>query len=111
MPLKPKAKARMSFGDSQRKSVRTPKFDVVPDEEAAEEAALEAEQSSAMLNINGDEVQSSVQKLLRISSFEPAHHYWLDLGNAYANAVFGSKEKGIPYGKVMAVSYTHLCYA
>jgi recombination protein RecA len=64
---------------------------------------------TAMLAIDGDAIQSSVQKLLRLSSFEPTHRYWLDLKNEHANAVFGSREKGVPYGKVFEISGPEHC--
>lgn len=49
-------------------------------------------------------LQSKVHKLLKFSTFEPEHRYWLDTGSPELNAVFGSRDKGIPYGKILELS-------
>ena len=83
---------------------------VVEDEpEQDEESSDESVEESKVLDIDGDAIQSRVQKLLRMSAFEPAHHYRLDLGSPYANAVFGSEENGVPYGKVIELSGAEHC--
>jgi RecA/RadA recombinase len=117
--LKPKAKKngmpkrQLSAAEQHMRAHCLSAEELAVEEDAAEVAEPEVEaeqaQSSAMLDIDGDAVQSSVQKLLKMSAFEPTHRYWLDLGNEYANAVFGSREKGVPYGKVMEISGAEHC--
>ncbi len=45
-------------------------------------------------------VQARIRKLTKASTFEPEVQYWLDTGFSDLNAVYGSREQGIPYGKV-----------
>lgn len=68
--------------------------------EAAKEEAVEA---SEKLAVKMGTLQAQVHKLLKFSTFEPRHKHWLDTGSPDLNAVFGSREKGIPYGKIFEV--------
>ena len=52
----------------------------------------------------GAEVAADIAKLLKFSTFEPEQKYWLDTGNADLNAVFGSRERGLAYGKIIELS-------
>jgi RecA/RadA recombinase len=78
------------------------------DSDTSDADDLEATPASS-LDIDGAAIQASVQKLLKMSAFEPAHHYRLDLGSPYANAVFGSRDTGVPYGKVIELSGAEHC--
>ncbi len=49
-------------------------------------------------------ITRDIEKLLDYSTFEPQHRYWLDTGSPELNAVLGSEEKGIPYGKQYEIS-------
>lgn len=46
------------------------------------------------------QMREQVSKLLKFSTFQPEHRYWLDTQSQQLNAVLGSKVKGLPYGKV-----------
>lgn len=63
----------------------------------------EQDEESGILDIDGDSIEAATEKVLKMSVFEPAHRYWLDLKNKYLNAVLGSAEKGVPYGKVIEI--------
>lgn len=43
------------------------------------------------------------KKLKQFTTLKPVK-YWLDIGSELANGVFGSKEMGIPYGKILEIS-------
>lgn len=47
---------------------------------------------------------SLIKKKLKHFTTEKTVKYWLDTGSALLNGVFGSEEKGIPYGKMMELS-------
>lgn len=49
-------------------------------------------------------MRARVKKLLGVSTYEPADTYWLDTGYSELNAVYGSREKGLPYGKIYETS-------
>lgn len=66
--------------------------------------AIEKYLESKAVKFNASEMQASIGKLLKFSTFEPEQRYWLDTGSPELNGVFGSKEKGIPYGKVLELS-------
>jgi len=95
---KPKKKARPVPEEVEEPEVETHAVD-----EAAEDG------DSGILDIDGEEIQIHTQKLLKVSAFEPEHHYWLDTGSPDANAVFGNEEKGIAYGKVMEIAGPEHC--
>lgn len=59
---------------------------------------------SKAIKFDASELQASIGKLLKFSTFEPEMRYWLDTGSPELNGVFGSKAKGIPYGKVLELS-------
>ena len=49
-------------------------------------------------------IQQKIARLLKFSTFEPEQRYWLDTGNADLNATLGSRQNGIPFGKVYELS-------
>lgn len=49
-------------------------------------------------------LRGRIDKLLGVSTYEPEQRYWLDTGYPALNAVYGSREKGIPYGKLYETS-------
>lgn len=59
---------------------------------------------SSIVEIDGDEIQHRVEKLLKISSFEPMHRFRLKTRWPDLNATLGSRDTGIPYGKVIELS-------
>lgn len=54
-----------------------------------------------ILDISGSSLQRRIAKVLKLSTFEPRHRYWLDTQSPYLNAALGSKIYGIPYGKMI----------
>ena len=49
-------------------------------------------------------ILSEIAKTLKFSTFEPEEQFWLDTGNADANAVFGARDLGLPYGRITELS-------
>lgn len=59
------------------------------------------EDDSGIFQFDAKSVRGAVQKLTKVSSYEPAIRYRLDTGSPLFNAALGSKVHGIPYGKVI----------
>jgi recombination protein RecA len=59
-------------------------------------------QAKKALNVAA--TQAFVASLLKYSTFEPTQRFWLDTTSPELNAVFGSKERGLPYGKLFELS-------
>jgi recombination protein RecA len=51
-----------------------------------------------------EKINKQISKLLKFSTFEPEYRYWLDTKFPPLNDVFGSKDKGLPYGKLFELS-------
>src|SRR5678815_3798460 len=83
-----------------------------PEEEQDEEEEIDTSGTAKPLDIAA--IQKETKRLLKYSTYEPEHEYWLDTGSPEVNAVMGSKKLGLPYGKIFElnglepVSYTHL---
>ena len=56
---------------------------------------------SGVLDIDANDLERRIQKVLKLSSFEPEQRYWLDTGFPDLNGTLGSREYGIPYGKMI----------
>lgn len=54
-----------------------------------------------MSKLNAAEIEKQIRKATKSTTFEPDHRYWLDLGSPEINAVLGTAELGIPYGKII----------
>ena len=50
----------------------------------------EAVAEPSIIDFDGERLSSSIQKLLRFSTFSPEQRYWLDTGSEDLNAVFGA---------------------
>lgn len=48
-------------------------------------------------------MRQRIDELLGHSAFEPEQRYWLDTGDKDLNAVLGSRDLGIPYGKLIEI--------
>lgn len=70
-----------------------------PIEEPEQEASVEEPRHT----IDVARLQSRIAKLLKFNTFEPEHHYWLDTGSPELNATLGSRDKGLPYGKIWEI--------
>lgn len=57
-----------------------------------------------LLTFNPKEMQANIGKLLKYTTFEPKTRYCLVTEYPELHEVFGSREKGIPYGKVIELS-------
>lgn len=101
--VQPKAKVKVK---RPAPPVDEPEDDEVEDSPTEEADEIEASQA---LDINGDAIQAAVEKMLKLSAFEPEHRYHLNTGSPYANAVFGTKDLGIPYGKVVEIAGAEHC--
>lgn len=55
---------------------------------------------SQEVEIDVSRIQDRVKSLLKMSTFEPEYKYWLDTGSEHLNAALGSREQGLPYGKI-----------
>ena len=53
---------------------------------------------------NVTRIQNNIQKLLKFSTFEPKHQYWLNTGYRVLNKVLGSRTLGIPYDAIIEVA-------
>ncbi len=51
----------------------------------------------------------SIRKKLKHFTTESKVKYWLDTGDPYLNSIFGSEEKGIPYGKIFELAGWESC--
>ena len=69
---------------------------VEDDEEVAAAPVLRVPDASAM--------RTRINKLLKLSTFTPEVHYWLDTGSPELNETLGSRTHGIPYGKIVEIS-------
>lgn len=65
---------------------------------------LAAKVSGATTNWEVDAIRAKIGKLLKFSTFEPEQRYWLDTGYPDLNATLGSRDMGIPYGKIYELS-------
>jgi RecA/RadA recombinase len=54
--------------------------------------------------INLSAMHKNVGRLLKLTTFEPEIKHWLDTGSPDLNAVLGSRDKGLPYGKIIELS-------
>lgn len=72
--------------------------------EPAAPASVAAPVKSAVLDIDGNAIQTQVHKMLDTPIFAVKERYWLDTKSPELNATFGSRERGIPYGKVFEIS-------
>ena len=62
-----------------------------------------ARKNSNGLIIDVNDIQDDIDALLRMSTFEPEQHYWLDI-DPHLNEALGSREFGMPYGKIFELS-------
>ena len=46
-------------------------------------------------------IQSSITKLVKLSTYEPENRFWLDTGSRELNGALGSRKRGISYGKLI----------
>ena len=68
------------------------------------EEVEEPEATSKSCVIDPTRIQRDIARLLKFTTFEPDQRYWLDTGSKDLNAVLGSKDKGVPYGKITELS-------
>ncbi len=54
--------------------------------------------------VNASAMRGKITKLLKLSTFVPETHYWLDSGSPELNGTLGSTDRGIPYGKIVEIS-------
>lgn len=54
--------------------------------------------------VNPEQEIAQIKKTLKQFTTLKTVKYWLDTGNEYLNRIFGSKELGIPYGKIFELS-------
>jgi RecA/RadA recombinase len=54
--------------------------------------------------VDVSDMKKQLKKLLKLSTFEPEYHYWLDTGFPDLNAVLGSRNKGIAYGRIYEIA-------
>ena len=75
-------------------------------EEVADSIALVVDKAKKGrgTKINMSAMHRNIASLLKLSTFEPETKYWLDTGSPDLNAALGSREKGIPYGKIIELS-------
>jgi recombination protein RecA len=66
-------------------------------EEEAEESLVDVPERQTL---NASKMEHDIQRLLKLSAFEPDQRYWLDTGSEDMNATLGSRKYGLPYGKM-----------
>lgn len=71
------------------------------DEDAAVMASTEPEEP--IMTLDASKLEHDIQRLLKLSTFEPEHRYWLDTGSPDMNAALGSRNYGLPYGKMYEI--------
>ena len=54
--------------------------------------------------VDANSMRGKIAKLLKLSTFVPEVHYWLDSGSSELNETLGSRDRGIPYGKIIEIS-------
>jgi RecA/RadA recombinase len=74
---------------------------LVEDTAGAVVAVTTGEMESNIVDVDAASIEAKIQRLLGFSTFEPEQRYWLDTGSPDLNAVLGSRELGIPYGKII----------
>jgi len=68
--------------------------------------ALDKEAEMVAVALDAESIQRDIARLLKFSTFQPELRFWLDTGWPELNGVFGSRDKGIPYGKVLELAGT-----
>ena len=72
-----------------------------PEELEQEVEALEEEpEESEVPYLDVDRIQREIEKELKFATFEPDETFWLDTRSPDMNSVLGSRELGMPYGKL-----------
>lgn len=67
------------------------------------ESIVEDELPETVEELSIEDVERDIGKLIKASTYEPEAQYWLDTGSPELNAALGSKNYGIPYGKVLEI--------
>jgi RecA/RadA recombinase len=110
--IEPPARVKRAAQDGEprkKKKVRvvTPEPDEDDDsnEDSDDSADEDAEDIvvSHVTSVDVAGIQRDVQRLLKVSTFQPDHQYWLDTGSPELNATLGSREKGLCYGKMIEI--------
>ena len=73
-------------------------------QEDAEVTREERKAKQRGVDLDGAAIEDNIKRLLGMSTFEPEQRYWLDTGSRDLNGVFGSRKRGIPYGKIAEVA-------
>lgn len=55
------------------------------------------------VSINARVIEARIAKLFNFTAFESKPRFWLDTGSKDMNGVFGSKKRGIAYGKIIEI--------
>jgi RecA/RadA recombinase len=63
-----------------------------------------AEDAEPVKVVDTAAILASISKELKFTTFEPEEQFWLDTGSPQANSVFGTRELGIPYGRIIELS-------
>jgi RecA/RadA recombinase len=105
----PKPKAKKVAKQSEREMQAIEDAVDKAGEEFDEEQETEDLVEDVGIQINGDEIQAAVRKMMKLSLFEPPENFWLNTGSPELNSVFGSRKLGIPYGKVIEVAGPEHC--
>ena len=99
--LLPLAKKRKRIEET----IRRKQLEEIEETEEEQEGEVEEDGPSATgKTLDVSSIQSQIKKLLKYSTFEPEHHYWLNTGSVDLNSVLGSKKLGIPYGKLFELN-------
>lgn len=81
---------------------------ITPDVEADEEEQGAVPERKLVVTSNLSpkisKMQDKIGRLLKFSAFEPEQRYWLDTGFPDLNETLGSRELGLPYGKIIELS-------
>ena len=94
MPLPPLKKKKVVEDPSDAQDA--------PDVEYTEEEQVAARRSERQ-TLDASKMEHDIQRLLKLSTFEPEHRYWLDTGSPDMNAALGSRNHGLPYGKMYEI--------
>jgi recombination protein RecA len=81
------------------KKKRVPPVAPVPEPEELEDEVEQGEAGPPALEMA--DLSNQIAKLLKYSTFEPEHRYWLDTGSEELNTALGSKDKGIAFGTML----------
>lgn len=102
MKLPPKKNRRSGEETSTKRGLLDRlKISTVKEDKADEEDIAERVSHRRTIDVSG--LNSQVQRLLKFSTFEPEQRYWLDTGSPDLNQTLGSRELGLPYGKIYEI--------